>query len=138
MMSVPFLDANILLRHILNDSPVQSPACFRLIQSIEQGEMTVWTSDLTIAEVVFVLEGKRTYNMPRETIRDVLLPLISLPGIKLPHKRTYQRIFALYTSLPIDFIDCYHAALMEQRGERTLFSYDADFDRISGITRQEP
>jgi hypothetical protein len=26
-----FLDTNVLLRHLLNDDPVQSPACFALI-----------------------------------------------------------------------------------------------------------
>ncbi len=137
-MSVPFLDTNILLRHILNDDPHKSAACFVLIQAIERGETTVWTSELAIAEVVFVLESKRTYNLPREAIRDVLLPLLGLSGIKLTHKRLYPRIFDLYTRLPIDFIDCYHVALMEQRDDRTLFSYDTDFDKVGGVTRQEP
>ena len=111
-MSVPFLDTNILLRHILNDDPHRSAACFALIQAIERGDTTVWTSELAIAEIVFVLESKRTYNFPREAIRDVVLPLIGLPGIKLAHKRLYRRIFDLYTIFPIDFIDCYHAALV--------------------------
>lgn len=137
-MSVPFLDTNILLRHILDDDPDKSAACFALIRAIERGETTVWTSELAIAEVVFVLESKRTYHLPREAIRDVLLPLLDLPGIKLTHKRLYPRIFDLYTRLPIDFIDCYHVALMEQRNEHTLFSYDADFDKISDLTRREP
>ncbi len=137
-MSVPFLDTNILLRHILNDDPHKSAACFALIQAIERGETTVWTSELAIVEVVFVLESKRTYNRPREAIRDVLLPLLGLPGIKLTHKRLYPRVFDLYTRFPIDFIDCYHVALMEQRDDRTLFSYDTDFDKISGVTRHEP
>jgi len=73
-----------------------------------------------------------------EAIRDILLPLISLPGLKLPHKRMYARVFELYTSLPIDYVDAYHAALMENRGEPEVYSYDTDFDRIAGITRLEP
>jgi predicted nucleic acid-binding protein len=137
-MSVAFLDTNILLRHILNDDPIKSPACFALVQAIERGETMVWTSELAIAEVVFVLESKRTYNVPRDTIRDALLPLLGLPGIKLTHKRLYRRVFDLYTRLPIDFIDCYHVALMEQRGNRTLFSYDTDFEKISDVIRREP
>ena len=137
-MNVPFLDTNILLRHILNDDPNKSAACFALIQTIERGETTVWTSELAIAEVVFVLESKRTYNFPRAAIRDVLLPLLGLSGIKLTYKRLYPRIFDLYTRLPIDFIDCYHIALMEQRNDRTLFSYDTDFDKVGDLTRREP
>lgn len=34
--------------------------------------------------------------------------------------------------------DAYHAALIENRGEQELYSYDADFDRISGLHRLEP
>jgi uncharacterized protein len=137
-MTARFLDTNILLRHLLNDDPIQSTAALALIQAIEQGRVTVWTSDLVIAEVVFVLANPRTFHLGREAIRDLLLPLINLPGLKLPRKRLYRRIFDLYTTLPIDYIDCYHAALIERRRPGELYSYDTDFDRIAGITRVEP
>jgi predicted nucleic acid-binding protein len=88
-----FLDANIFIRHLTNDHPVHSPACLALIQSIEQGSVQAWTSDLVIAEVVFVLASKKLYNVSRETIRDLLLPLINLPGIKLANKRMYLSPF---------------------------------------------
>ena len=137
-MTLPFLDTNILLRHLLNDHPTHSPACLALIQAIEQGRLTTWTSDLVIAEVVFVLSSKHVYNLSRATIRDLLLPLINLPGLKLPRKRLYHRVFELYTSFPIDYIDAYHAALLEHRHESEIYSYDTDFDRIPGLQRIEP
>jgi len=133
-----FLDTNVILRHLLNDDPVQSPACFALIAAIEENKVSAWTSDLVIAEVVFVLANKKTYNLSREAIRDRLLPLIHLRGLKLPRKRLYDRIFELYTSLPIDYIDCYHAALIEGHQPPSLYSYDSDFDRVPTITRLEP
>jgi predicted nucleic acid-binding protein len=137
-MSPPFLDSNVLLRHLTNDDPAAGQACFALIRDIELGKLSAWTTDLVIAEVVFVLASKRTYNLDRETIRDVLLPIIELPGLKVPHKRLYRRIFQLYTSLPLDYVDAYHAALMEQRGARTVLSYDRHFDRVAGVERREP
>jgi len=137
-MTPPFLDANVLLRHLINDDPLKGQACFALIQAIERGEVTVWTSELVIAEVVFVLANKRTYGLSRERIRDLLLPLIELPNLKLPRKRMYRRVFELYTTLPIDYIDAYHAALMEQRGSDRVFSYDSHFDGLEGIQRLEP
>ncbi|HTE83608.1 MAG TPA: PIN domain-containing protein [Dehalococcoidia bacterium] len=136
-MPPPFLDTNVLLRHVLDDDPVQSPAAKALIARIEQGEGEVWTTDLAIAEVVWVLSGRR-YGFTRDAIRDVLLPLIGLPGIKLANKRVYSRAFALYTSLPIDYVDAYHAALMEARSKHELLSYDADFDKVPGLIRREP
>ena len=137
-MTLPFLDSNILLRHLTNDDPERGQACFALIQAIERGGLSAWTSELVIAEVVFVLSNKNTYNLPRETIRDLLLPLINLPGLKLPHKRLYRRIFELYTTLSLDYIDAYHVALMERRGSVEVLSYDRHFDRVGGIQRREP
>jgi predicted nucleic acid-binding protein len=133
-----FLDTNVILRHLLNDDPAKSPACFALIAAIEDNRVSAWTSDLVIAEVVFILSNKKTYNLPREAIRNRLLPLIHLRGLQLPRKRLYDRIFELYTTLPIDYIDCYHAALIEQHHPSSLYSYDSDFDRVPAIRRLEP
>ncbi|MCL5960759.1 MAG: hypothetical protein M1358_15900 [Chloroflexi bacterium] len=44
----------------------------------------------------------------------------------------------LYTSLPIDYVDACHAALLESRKEQELYSYDAHFDEIEGVRRLEP
>jgi predicted nucleic acid-binding protein len=135
-VSDPFIDSNIFLRHLTADHPQQSPACLALFKAIEQGQVTAWTTDLTIAEVVWVLF--RIYKLTQEEIRDALVPLIGLPGLKLPRKRLYHRVFELFTTLRIDYIDCYHAALMEATQQCTLYSYDHDFDRVPTLTRQEP
>src|SRR3712207_7581654 len=55
---------------------------------------------------------RSTCNVSRVELRDKLLPLIELPALLLPTKRLYRRIFELYTSGSIDFIDSYHVALM--------------------------
>ena len=112
-MTPRFLDTNVFLRHLTNDDPARSSSCLALIQSVEQGAVTAWTSELVVAELVFVLSNRKTYGLSREAVRDVLLPLISLPGLRITHKRLYRRVFELYTSLPIDYVDAYHAALME-------------------------
>lgn len=138
MTPLRFLDTNILLRHLTNDDPDKAQSCLALIRSIEQGEMVVWTSELVIAKLVFVLSNKKTYGLSREAVRDVLLPLINLPGLKIPHKRLYGRIFELYTSHAIDYVDAYHAAIMEYRGDLELYSYDTDFDQVPEIRRLEP
>lgn len=137
-MTERFLDTNIFLRHLLNDDPVESPACFALFQALEQGREAGWTTHLVIAELVFVLANPKTYHLSREAIRDRLLPLIGLPKLKLAQKQLYPRIFALYTSLAIDYIDCYHATLIEHRHGAELYSFDTDFDRIPSLTRHEP
>ena len=139
-MTMRFLDTNILLRHLTRDDPKKAEACTRLFQDIETGKLSAWTSDLVVAEVVFVLssKGPNGYNYTREEIRAGLVPLLALPGLQLPSKRFYPRIFELYTTHKIDFIDVYHAALVEGDEQKELYSYDRDFDAIENVTRIEP
>src|SRR4051812_47072487 len=103
-----FLDTNIFLRYLRNDHPQWSPACRQLFTEIEEGKVSAWTTDLAIAEVVFLLESKKHYNQPRGAIAGALLKLLSLHRLKLRQKKHYRRIFALYTSfLKLSYIDCY-------------------------------
>jgi predicted nucleic acid-binding protein len=101
-----FLDANVILRHTLQDHAEHSPRASALIQRIETGEQLVHTVDAVVFEVVITLE--RTYKVPRERIRDGILKLILLPGIKLRGKLRYRRAFELYvTYLRLSFADCF-------------------------------
>lgn len=133
-----FVDTNIFLRHLLDDVPAQSAAARRLVHEIEQQTVLAWTSSLAIAEMVFVLENPKTYAFPRARLRDVLLPLLSLPNLRIEHKHLYPRVFDLYVALPIDFIDAYHAALISTLRQDSLYSFDTDFDRVPGLSRLEP
>ena len=137
-MTARFLDTNIFIRHVVGDDPVQSPASRALFLDIEEGRLAAWTTNVVVAEAVHVLSSKQTYNLGRPAIRNALLPLLELPGLDLHDKALYRRIFSLYTSLPIDFADAYHAALIERRSPAELYSFDTDFDRVGTIQRLEP
>lgn len=132
---LPFLDTNMLLRHLRQDDPEQSPKATAVLARIEQGDLVVRTADTVIFETVFSLQ--RGYQQPRSLIAAALLPLISLPGIVLPGKRSYRDIFHLYENSPLGFTDCYHVVLMQRHGSSEIFSFDRHFDRVIGITRRE-
>lgn len=135
-MSTPFLDTNVVLRHLLADHPDHSSRSTELLRRLEQGAVRVRTSELVVFECVFTLE--RYYHVPKNAIRDALLPLIELPGIILPGKRRLRVAFDLYVLHRLPFADAYHAALMQQIGLSDIISFDHDFDRLPGIRRQEP
>ena len=77
-------------------------------------------------------------RMDRTTVSDAALPLSQLPGLAIDHKPVFPVAFDLFSRLAIDFEDACLAALIESRGERRLYSYDRDFDRVAGLERQEP
>ncbi len=131
-----FVDANIFLRFLLNDHPIWSLACKRLFLAVEAGDEEVWTSDIIISEVVYVLSS--LYKVSRQDIAASLLPLLRLRGLRLPSKRLYPRIFQLYTTTNLSYADCHSAALIESRGQRELYSYDQGFKKLPTLKRLEP
>lgn len=134
-MALPFLDTNILLRHLRQDDPVLSPKATAILERIESGEFSVRTSDIVIFETVFSLQ--RSYKVPRDQLAAALLSIIELPGIVLPGKRQYRKIFDLYLNLSLGFADCYHLVLMQRMAMTEVLSFDTDFDKIPDIHRRE-
>jgi predicted nucleic acid-binding protein len=133
MKTIPFLDTNVLLRHLLADHPEQSPKATEFLARIERGDVTVRTSELVVFELVFTLQ--RQYHQPRSRIRAAVLSLLELPGIVLPGKRRFRRVFDLYTEANLPFADAYHVVLMERLKTQEVASFDQHFDRIPGIRR---
>ncbi len=87
---------------------------------------------------MYVLSSKRLYNLPRERIRELLYPLLSLPGLKLSPRKVYLRALDLYAAYPLDFEDALIVAWMERHEVEDLFSYDEDFDQVKEVRRVEP
>jgi predicted nucleic acid-binding protein len=135
-VALPFLDTNILLRHLRQDHPQHSPRATALLKQIEQRELRVRLSDIIIAETVFTLQ--RTYKVPKADIAQALLALIALPGIMVSSKRRFSTVFDLYVRLNIPFPDAYLAVQMSRAGSTKIYSFDRDFDDIAGLTRIEP
>ncbi len=135
-MAVAFLDTNILVRHLVGDHPEQSPLATAFLRRVEAGEVTVRTAETVVFETVFTLE--HYYQQSNVRIREMLLPLLELPGIRLPGKRRLRRVFDLYVDLNLPFADAYPAVLMEHLKLTTIVSFDRHFDRVPGVTRHEP
>ncbi len=135
-MAIPFLDTNILLRHLLQDHSEQSPMATAYLARIESGELRVQIAETVIFETVFTLQ--RQYGHPKAAIRDSLVPLIELPGIVLPGKHRFRQVFDLYVDLNISFVDAYHVVFMRQLKLSEIVSFDKQFDRVPGIERVEP
>ena len=134
-MAEQFLDTNILLRHFLQDVPDQSRRASAYIGRIEAGELQVRVSDLVIFEIVYTLQ--RQYRQPKDRIRGGVLAILELPGVILPGRRRYRRVFDLYVDLNISFADAYHVVLMQQGSISDIVSFDREFDRVPGIRRVE-
>lgn len=134
-----FIDANIFLRYIVAADLAKAKACQTLFKQAQTKKRLLITSEAIIAEVVFVLGSNKQYGLAREKIQERLLPLLSLPGLKLPHRESFFRALQYFVQYPrMDFEDCLTVAQMERENLQTLYSYDRDFDDLDHIKRIEP
>lgn len=137
MPDLPFLDANLFLRHLTLDDPVLARRATALWRRIAAGLEIVETADTVVFETVFTLQ--RFYRVGRSEIRDGVLPLLLLRGVRLANKQRYRRAFDLYVGMPaLSFADCFHVALMEQRGLTRMVSFDRGLSRVASLQRLEP
>jgi predicted nucleic acid-binding protein len=68
-----------------------------------------------------------------------LLDVILLPGVVLPGKRSYLRVFALYVRhRGLSFADCCHAVMVDRYHLDGIISFDQGFDRLPDLNREEP
>src|ERR1700692_3595490 len=109
-MPICFLDTNILLRYLTRDDEQKAQKALNLLLKVEQGEEKVITSSLVIFETIFTLQS--FYKVPRQRIKELLLPIISLRSLQLSDKRVYEQAFDFYTTKNISFADAYNAAYM--------------------------
>lgn len=130
------LDTNIFLRFILPDDPRRAARCSRLFDEISADREHAVVTPLALAEVVWVLLG--SYRLSKENVVAALRRILNTDKLEIMDREILIRGVDLFENHSVDFIDAYHAAFMENQQIQTVYSYDTDFDQISGITRREP
>jgi predicted nucleic acid-binding protein len=137
-----FADANVFLRYMVRSvTPIDQAralACAALFARVRAGDEAITTSEAVVAEVFFVMTSRRQYGLSVADAVSLLDPILAMRGLKLPRKRMYRRALTILVTYPrLDFEDALTIAMLE-RSKIPLLSYDSDFDRVAGITRQEP
>ncbi|MDW7729293.1 MAG: PIN domain-containing protein [Bacillota bacterium] len=133
-----FIDTNVFLRFLTKDDPKKAASCRKLIQRAAEGELKLYTTDLVIAELIWVLQSPKTYNLKPSEIFEIIMPLLMIKNLYFPCKKVFPDIMELFITENIDFIDAYNSEIMRDRKIETIYSYDKHFDQLPDIVRQEP
>ena len=136
-MSASFLDANIFIRYLTNDDPAQADRVEKLLDQAAGGGKQLLTTEMVIAEVVWVLES--FYNLDNRAIGPMVKAILATPGLEVINGTLVEKAVEHYMGKNIDFIDSYIAAVMERHKVSEIFSYDKKhLARIKTIQRLEP
>lgn len=107
------IDANVMLRYLLNDVPEMAQQAKAVIES------GAYTRPEIIAEVVYVLKG--VYQVSREEIRTYIRQLLR----QVRCTETNAVIYAadIYAAVSLDFVDCLLVAYHVLRKDN-VFTFD--------------
>jgi predicted nucleic acid-binding protein len=131
-----YLDSNVFLRYLLDDDPVRSNIAVELLERIDHGDEVATTGPLVIFEVIFTLQ--RRLKLPNRTVRELLTYILEMQNLRLPERALLISALDLYVELNIPFGDAYIAVSMMDQGIGEIYSWDADYDRVAGISPIEP
>jgi predicted nucleic acid-binding protein len=131
-----FLDTNIFLRYLTKDDEEKAYKVLDLLKKIERGEEKTITSPLVIFELIFTLQ--KYYKLPKEEIRDLVLPLINLRGLKLPYKAVFEKALETFPNTNVSFVDLFNYFFMLEHEVKEIYSYDEDFDKLPEVKRLVP
>ncbi|MGD0412475.1 MAG: PIN domain-containing protein [Verrucomicrobiota bacterium] len=129
------LDANVLVRFLVQDDPRQSAAATALFEKSERREVVLVLDALVVAEVVYVLMGP--YGRTRTEVVNVLLAIIQNAGVETMDKDAVTDALRRFAAMNLDFSDAWMTARAAQLG-RAVASFDRDFDKFKDIRRFEP
>jgi len=131
-----FLETSILIRYLTKDDPEKAGRCEHLFKETEKGRIALYLTPLVVAEVIWVLS--RVYRFQKTEIVDGLRRVLNTPHLLCDDQELLLQALELFRARPVSFIDAYHATVLPARGITEFYSYDTDFDQISGITRRAP
>lgn len=111
------LDANIMLRVILNDIPEQREQALKILH---RGRYRI--ADVAIVEAAFVLG--RNYDMEREAIVRVLDGLLGQENL-VCNRELFSQVFPKFVAHPrLSFEDCCLAVYAEINDAVPLYTFD--------------
>ena len=89
-----FIDTNIFLRFLTNDDPKKARCCEELFKKIIKDEEQLFTSELVIAEIIWVLESY--YGLSKENVKEKIEKILNTKNLLCPNKDILYESLALY------------------------------------------
>jgi predicted nucleic acid-binding protein len=127
-----FADTNLFLRYLTNDVPAQAEAVETILQRAARGEISLVSTGMIMAEIVWTLES--FYKQPRKRISDMLLAILNTPGLEVVDGDLVSQAAVWFADKNVDFIDAYNVAWMARESVSSVCTFDRrHFERFNGI-----
>lgn len=125
------IDANVVLRYLLDDDARQSPEAVDLIEKSPAGAL--YLSVIVLAEATWALRSH--FGVPRGEISSAIQRVLAQPAIAADAV-TLDAV-ARYANTNVDFIDCALAAAGVATG-LSVVTFDQDYRKFGDVTAKRP
>lgn len=127
-----FVDTNVFLRFFVRDVESLYLKAKDLFEKTEKGQVKLETSDLVIAEIVWVLESY--YVFSRSEIKEVIETILETKNLKVANHSRVKEAVDLYSTGKMDFIDAYNIAYIKAKDFKKVATFDVKhFKNIEGV-----
>ena len=116
------VDANIVLRYLLNDTDDLSEKASELLENNE-----VFIPNEVIAEIVYVLE--KVYKLENKEISSALLNLFEYSNLKVSDLDMLNEALKIYAERKLDFVDTLLYAYHKIR-KHEIFTFDKKLNNL--------
>ena len=128
-----FVDTNVFLRFFTSDIESFYNKARDLFEKGESGKLKLETSELVIAEIVWVLESY--YAFSRSEIKEVVETILETRNLKVANHSRVREAIAFYSAGKMDFIDACNISYMKAKDFKKVATFDVKhFKNIEGIS----
>ena len=128
-----FVDTNVFLRFFVRDVESFYHKAKDLFEKAENGQLKLETSDMVIAEIVWVLESY--YDFLKPEIKEVIETILETKNLKVANHSRVKEAIDLYSSGKMDFIDAYNIAYIKAKDFKKVATFDVKhFKNIEGVS----
>jgi predicted nucleic-acid-binding protein len=122
---------------LTNDDPEKAQRAEALFKKAVAGKVTLRTSVLVVAEMVWTLES--FYGLARDDIAEKIGKILNTPNLSCETSAIVLEALDLYADKNVDFIDAYHGVILRGADEVRVVTYDRKhFKRMEWLTVVEP
>ena len=117
------IDANVVLRYLLQDDDALFKKASTLLEKVKGGEEAAVIPESVLAECVYVL--LKVYKIDRQIISEKLRGLFAYKGIVNPDKKDLVDSIILFGQTQLSIVDCIACSKSINNG-MSLFTFDDD------------
>lgn len=125
------LDTNVLVRHLMQDDPVQSALASRLVEAFTSRQPG-WVSTVVLVETLWVLD--RSYGLTREQLAQAVRALLQARELRIEAAEQVAQALRRFEPGRADFADCLISQSALAAGCDVTMSFDARAVRDAGMT----